>query len=238
MQTQRRLQRRVLLAGAVLALGGAAACDDDPAATLTPAERASAVRTLLEAGQASPDRVIRAGQQVRVVARVTDELAQPVEGAPVVWSGSGSVAADSAMTGALGVVRGTWTASTQAGIQEIVATVDGGFGVSDRTEVVVYPDTIVGTLVLTAGADSVRRGNSLEVVVTDARDRYGNVYLLGGAQPSAPPPIEFTSLDPAVATLTATRARSAVVTGLSVGTARIVSRSDGKADTVSVRVTN
>ncbi len=213
-----------------------AACDDDGSGTPTPAERASAVRTNIEVGQAGSNQVLRAGSTARVVATVTDDNGQPVEGAPILWSGSGAVAPDGTTTGAQGTVGGTWTTDTRSGIQEVVATVNGGTGAFDRVQALVYADTVVGTLVLTAAADSLRRGSSLEVLVTDARDRYGNPYVLSGAQPNGPPPIEFSSLDPTVGVLTATRARSAIVTALAVGTARIVARSDGKADTVSVRV--
>lgn len=235
----RRLQRRGALA--VIALAAVlAACDDDGTRVLTPAERAAAIRSLIEVGQGSNDRVLRAGRTARVAARVTDVAGLPVADVPVVWttaSGGGSVAVDGANTDTEGFSRGTWTAGTAAGIQEVVATVNGGTGVFDRSDLVVFADTVVGTLDLTPDADSVRVGSQVVVRITSAKDQYGNPYVLVGTQPDNPPPIEFTSLNPTWAVLTATTARTAVVKGLAVGNARIVARSDGKADTVTVHVT-
>lgn len=234
----RRMQRRaVVAAAAALALATTACDDDDDVLPLTPAERAAAIRTLVEVGVGNPSRIVRAGQPVRVAARVTDPLNVPVEGASVVWSGSGSVATDGASTGLEGIVRGTWTAGTTAGVQELVATVAGNENVFDRTAVVVFADTVVGTLVLESARTSIPRGDTTRVVITDARDRYGNAYILVGTQPDNPPPISFSSLDPSIATLRSTTAGTALVAGVAAGTARIVARSDGKADTVAVTVT-
>ncbi|HEX6041525.1 hypothetical protein [Longimicrobium sp.] len=232
-------RRGGMAAAALLALA-AAACEDSTGSP-TPAERARALRTLVEVGQGSPDRILRAGYAVPVVARVTDEINRPVAGAPVVWTGpagGGSVAPATAQTNADGLVSGTWTTGTRAGLQELVAAVEGNENVFDRTLMVVFADTVVGTLVIDALRDSITRGDTTRVLVTDARDRYGNPYVLAGTQPDNPPPIEFTSLNPSVATLVSTTARGALVTGVGAGTARIVARSDGKADTVSVVVVN
>lgn len=232
-----RKHHRRALTSVLLALALGACDDDDGVDPPTPAERAADIRTLVEVGQGNPSRIVRAGHGVRVVARVTDRLQLPVEGAPVVWSGSGAFAADAATTGFDGLIAGTWTAGTTAGLQELVATVDGNPDVFDRTTIYVFPDTVVGTLVLDAVRDTVARGDSTRVIVVEARDRYGNPYALAGSQPDSPPAIEFTTLDPSVATLRATTARTALVSALAAGTARIVARSDGKADTVAVTVT-
>jgi hypothetical protein len=214
------------------------ACDelsDNP----SPEERADVIRTLVELGTTNNNRVLRAGHTVRVNALVTDEFDRPLSDVPLLWStsaGSGSVAADSLYTGPDGMLGGTWTAGTGAGVQEVIAAVDGGTGIFSGSSVIVYADTVVGTLNLGAAVDSVLVGAQVLVTITSAADRYGNAYTLSGTQPDAPPPIEFASLDPDVATLIATTGRSAVVRGQSVGTARVVARSDGKADTVNITV--
>lgn len=223
-----------LAASAVLA----AACDDSTG-SLSPAERADVVRTLVELGTTNNNRILRAGHIVRVSAMVTDAFDQPLPGVPLIWTttaGGGAVAADSFNTGSDGVLGGTWLAGTRAGVQGVVATVNGGTGISHGTNVIVYADTVVGTLDLAAEADSVIAGGVVQVQIVSAADRYGNPYVLSGTQPDAPPPIEFTSLNPGLATLVATTASSAMVRGLAVGTAKVVARSDGKADTVTIRV--
>jgi hypothetical protein len=214
------------------------ACDelsDNP----TPAERADVIRTAVELGTTDDNRILRAGHTVRVNALVTDEYDRALSDVPLLWStsaGSGTVAADDAYTGPDGMLGGTWTAGTGAGVQEVIATVDGGSGIASGSQVIVYADTVVGSLNLTAEKDSVLEGAQVLVHITSAADRYGNAYVLSGTQPDAPPPIQFASLDPSIATLVATTARSAVVRGQSAGTARVVARSDGKADTVNITV--
>lgn len=224
----------VLAATAVLST----ACDelsDNP----TPAERADVVRTVVELGTTNDNRILRAGHSVRVNALVTDEFERPLDDVPLLWSTSadgGTVAADSGYTGTDGMLGGTWTAGTAAGTQEVIATVDGGSEISHGSSVIVYADTVVGTLVLNAERDSVVAGAQVLVRVISAADRYGNPYALSSTQPDAPPPIEFASLDPGVATLLASTASTAVVRAHTPGTARVVARSDGKADTVNIHV--
>jgi hypothetical protein len=224
----------VLAATAVLST----ACDelgDNP----SPAERADVIRTLVELGTTNENRVLRAGHSVRVKALVTDEYERPLSDVPLLWSTSaagGTVAADSGYTGTDGMLGGLWTAGTRAGMQEVIASVDGGSEISSGSSVIVYADTVVGSLVLTAEVDTVVAGAQVLVRITSAADRYGNPYVLSSTQPDAPPPIEFASLDPGVATLIASTARSAVVRGHTPGTARVVARSDGKADTVNIHV--
>lgn len=234
----RRLYRfttpAVLVATAVLGAG----CDE-LTSTPTPAERADVIRTLVGLGTTNNNRILRAGHTVRVGAMVTDEFERPLGGVPLLWTtspGGGSVAADGPETGADGVLLGTWTAGTTAGVQEVAATVDGGTGIFHSTQVIVYADTVVGTLVLASAADSMIVGATLLVRITSAADRYGNPYVLSGTQPDAPPPIEFASLDPGVVTLIATTTRDALVRAHAEGVARVVARSDGKADTVTVQV--
>lgn len=227
------------MAVAVLAALAAAACETTLVPP-TPAERARGVRTLVEpAGQGGADRILRAGYTVPVVVRVTDNMSQPVAGAPVGFASlaaSGSVSADSGLTDGDGRAGTTWTTGTRAGVQQLLAAVPGNVIAVDRTRWVVFADTVVGTLVLGAVRDSVAPGDTTRVRVMDAQDRYGNRYVLSGTQPDNPPPIEFTSLDLAVATLVSTTGRAVLLTGVAAGTARIVARSGGKADTIAVVV--
>lgn len=234
MQTH-RLRVGGLMAAAVLGLS-MAACDDS-FSSISPEDRARAIRTLVQQGQGSGDRALRAGHDTRVAARVTDLTGQPVVGASVLWTtaqGSGTVAADSQRTDVDGVARGTWTLGTGAIVQEVVATVDGT-QVLDRNDVVVFPDTIVGSITIVA-RDSIVKGDTTRVLVTEARDRYGNTYALNGTSADNPPPIVFASLDPSVATLVSTTQRSALISGVGVGTARILARTDGRADTTRIVV--
>ena len=228
------------IAAALLVALDVAACEE-AAGSPTPAERARAVRTLVEVGKGSSSRILRAGHPVPVVARVSGDYDMAVAGAPVVWvgaAGSGAVTPVSTESDGDGLVHGTWTPGTRAGAQELTAIVEGNEEVFDRTVMVVFADTMVGTLVADAVRISITRGDTTRVRITDARDQYGNPYVLAGTQPDNPPPIEFTSLDPSVATLVSTTARAALVTGVAAGTARIAVRSAGKADTVTVTVVN
>lgn len=231
------LQRRRVAAAAALALA-LAACEE-ATGSLTPAERAWTLRTWVMVGQGTPDRILRAGNGVPVVVRVLNQVSEPVPGARVAWAGpagSGSVSPDGARTDADGVVIVTWTTGIRAGVQELVAVVGGNEAVFDRTRMLVFADTVVGMLNLEAGRDSVAPGDTVRIRITDALDRHGNAYELAGAQPDGLPFIEFTSLDPAVAALASTGARSVLVKGMAQGTARIVARSGDGADTVTLRV--
>lgn len=231
------LQRRRVAATAALALA-LAACEEATGAA-TPVERARALRTWVQAGEGSPARVLRAGHDVPVVVRVLNLGGQPVAGVPVVLTGlagSGSVSTAGARTDVYGLVIATWTTGSRAGVQELVAAVDGNPNVSERTRRMVFPDTVAGSLVLEAGRGSVAPGGTVRVRITEARDRYGNAYALEGTQPDGLPLIEFTTLEPAVAALASTGGHSAVVMGKAEGTARIVARSGALADTVTLRV--
>jgi hypothetical protein len=224
----------VLAATAVLSTG----CDD-LTSNPTPAERADVIRTVVELGTTNDNRILRAGHTVRVAALVTDEFDGALAGVPLLWTtspGGGSVAADGPATGDDGILGGTWTAGTTAGVQDVIATVDGGTGIAHGSRVIVYADTVVGTLNLTAQGDTMLVGTTMLVRITSAADRYGNPYVLTGTQPDAPPPIEFASLDPGVVTLIATTTRDALLRAHADGSARVVARSDGKADTVTVQV--
>lgn len=230
------LQRRGIAAAAALALA-LAACGE-ATGSYTPAERARTLRTWVQAGEGSPDRILRAGYAVPVVARALSELSQPVAGAPIMWTGlgNGSVSPDGAPTQGNGLVIATWTTGTRAGLQELVAVVDGNEAVFDRTRMRVFPDTVVGRLVLEAGREAVSPGGTVRVRITEAWDRHGNAYELASTQPDGLPSIEFTSLDPDVAALASAGAHSALVTGRIAGTARIVARSGAQADTVTLQV--
>jgi hypothetical protein len=224
----------VLAATAVLGAG----CDD-LTSTPTPAERADVITTVVALGTTNDNRILRAGHTVGVAALVLDEFNLPLGGVPLVWSTSpngGTVVSNGTDTGVDGILAGTWTAGTTAGVQEVVATVNGGTGISSASPVIVYADTVVGALNMVAQGDTMVVGATMLVRILSAADRYGNPYVLGSTQPDAPPPIEFASLDPGVVTLVATTTRDALVRAHAEGSARVVARSDGKADTVTVQV--
>jgi hypothetical protein len=226
-------------AAAAAALALALAACEEATGSPTPAERARVLRTWVQVGQGSPNRVLRAGYGVPVVVRALNQVSQPVAGAPIVWTGpagSGSVSPNGARTDADGFVLVTWTAGTRAGVQELMAVVDGNEAVFDNTRMVVFADTVVGMLALEAARDRVAPGDTVRIRITDARDRHGNTYELAGTQPDGLPFIEFTSLDPEVAALASTGTRSVLVTGMAEGTARIVARSGARADTVTLQV--
>jgi hypothetical protein len=230
--------RRGGMAAAMLVALAAAACEE-ATGPLTPAERIRTMRTWVTPGQAGTQRVLRAGYAVPVVVRVTDMVGQPVAGATIVWTSpaaSGTMSPASSLTNGDGLVITMWTPGTRAGVQELAAAVDGNARISDRTANVVFADTVVGTLVLGAVRDSVAPGDTTRVRITDARDRHGNPYMLFGVQPDNPPPVEFTSLDPAVVGLVSTTGRTVLVTGVAAGTARIVARSGTTADTIALVV--
>jgi hypothetical protein len=229
--------RRGGMAVAVLAIL-AAACEDTMVPP-TPAQRARGVRTLVEPGQGGADRILRAGYTVPVVVRVTDNVSQPVAGAPVGWTsavGSGTVSPDSGLTNEEGLAGTMWTTGTRAGVQELMAAVNGNLLAVDHTRWVVFADTVVGMVELGAVRDTVAQGDTTRVRIVDAQDRYGNRYVLAGTQPDNPPSIEFTSLDVGVATLISTTGRAVLLRGVSPGTARIVARIGGKADTIAIVV--
>lgn len=226
------------MAVAMLVTLAFAACEE-ATGPLTPAQRVRTMRTSVVVGQGTTDRILRAGYAVPVVVRVTDMVSRPVAGATILWTGppaSGRVSPGSSPTDRDGLVSAVWTTGTRAGMQELVALVDGSANVSDRTVTIVFADTVVGTLVLGAVRDSVVRGDTTRVRITDARDRHGNPYVLFGIQPDNPPPIEFTSLDPAVVSLVSTTGRTVLVAGVGAGVARIVARSGTTADTVALVV--
>lgn len=230
--------QRGAMALAVLATLAASACEYELVPP-TPAQRARGVRTLVDPGQGNTARILRAGYAVPVVVRVTDNVSRPVAGAPVQWisrPGSGTVSPDSGLTDGDGLTGTTWTTGTRAGVQELVAAVGDNVSAVDLTRWLVFADTVVGMLALDAVRDSVAPGDTIRVRVADAQDRYGNHYALSGTQPDNPPPIEFTNLDHAVATLVSTTGRTVLLTGVAAGTARIVARSGGKADTIAVVV--
>lgn len=221
----------------ILALG-MAACESSTARLPRPEDRAHTIRTLVEVGPGTTNRVLRAGHTARVAAKVTDMLALPVVSAGVLWAaaaGSGAVIADSAATDIDGISHATWTLGTVSGLQELIATV-AATTVVDRNTVLVYPDSVVGTLVA-AAAGALARGDTTRVRLTDIRDQYGNAYTLNGVEPSNPPTVDFVSLTPGVATLVSTNARSALVMGVAPGTAFIVVSSAARADTVAITVT-
>jgi alpha-tubulin suppressor-like RCC1 family protein len=187
-----------------------AACDD-PASAPVPTQLAVA-----GGGQTG---AAGAALAQPLVARVTDEDGDPVSGVMVRWTVSaGTVTPDSVKTDGQGEARAVWTLGGAAGQQTATATAAG-----------LNPASITATATAAAAAQVVARPDSLALsLVGDtatlrvtAADRFGNGVA-----------VAFTSLDPAVATVSG----EGVVSAAGNGTTRIVVSSGTVADTVPVRV--
>jgi alpha-tubulin suppressor-like RCC1 family protein len=154
-----------------------------------------------------------------LVARVTDEDGDPIRGVVVRWTVSaGTVTPDSVQTDAQGEARAVWTLGGAAGQQTATATAAG-----------LNPASLTATATAAAAAQVVARPDSLALSLAGdtatlrvtAADRFGNAVG-----------VAFTSLDPAVASVSA----EGVVRAAGNGSTRIVVSSGAVADTVPVRV--
>jgi alpha-tubulin suppressor-like RCC1 family protein len=184
---------------------------DDPASAPVP--------TLLTVAGGGQTGAAGAALAQPLVARVTDEDGDPVRGVVVRWTvTAGTVAPDSVETDAQGEARAVWTLGGATGQQTATATAAG-----------LNPASLTATATAAAAAQVVARPDSLALsLVGDtatlrvtAADRFGNAVG-----------VAFTSLDPAVATVSA----EGVVSAAGNGTTRIVVTSGAVADTVPVRV--
>ncbi|HEX8359233.1 MAG TPA: Ig-like domain-containing protein [Longimicrobium sp.] len=194
----------------LLMLLAIAACDD-PASAPVPTQL-----TVAGGGQTG---AAGAALPQPLVARVTDEDGDPIRGVTVRWTVSaGTVTPDSVRTDEQGEARAVWTLGGAVGAQTATATVTGlnpasltaTAGPAAAAQVVARPDSLAFSL----------PGDTATVRVT-AADRFGNAVG-----------VAFTSLDPAVASVTA----EGVVRATGNGTTRIVITSGAVADTVPVRV--
>ena len=206
------------LVGVVL-LGALAACSkrgDVTAPTQTPAALRAQNGTLqtgtVGAILATPLSVV-----------VTDASGRAIGGARVDWdasAGSGSTNPSSSSTNAQGVATTIWTLGTVAGTNRVTAQVSGVTPVTfSATALTGPPASVVATpeLAFLGVGDTLR-------VRASVRDQYGN-DIVGQA-------INFTSSDPAIATVN----NLGTVTAVGIGTTRVVADASGKADTVPITV--
>lgn len=160
----------------------------------------------------SPASTVRAGGTLTLGVRLRDAAGKPVENVAIYWSSSNSSVAT---VSGVGVV----TANT-AGDVVIAAS---ALGKSATTTIKVAPRE-VATVQITPASVSVRIGTTvpLQAQTTDAE---GN--------PLSERIIEWTSGNPAVATVNA----QGVVTGIAAGAATITATSEGRSGTAAVTVT-
>ncbi len=155
---------------------------------------------------------------------VTDAGGKTISGARVDWdasAGSGTVNPSSSLTTSSGVAQTIWTLGTVANRPATVtAVVTGVAPVIFTATVLPGPATSV---IATPELAFLGVGDTLRIRAA-ARDQYGNDI--------ASQALDFTSLDATVASVSTL----GTVTARSVGIARIVAASAGRADTVPVTV--
>ncbi len=226
------IRRPRILALAGVPLLALAACGD-----LLTDDTPGPQRVLVQLNEAEFGRKLRAGYPVRLELFASDPGGLGVGGVEVRWTpgeGHGTVTPDRDRTNGNGFIEAIWTPGTAAGDQRVRVEADG-IATADTLQMTILPDTVVGSVVLRAEADSLVEGESQSVALERVADRYGNPYDLAGGGDLAPPPVTFASLDPAVLEV-AVDGTTARVTGLAPGTGRVVAASGGKADTVQVIV--
>lgn len=212
-----RLGPLFMLAGSALLL--LSACSGDK--STGPGPVAAAIKT--QAGNAQTG-VVGAALTVPLAVVVTDKDGKTISGARVDWDvgvGSGTASPTRATADSRGVATTVWTLGTTAGTARLTAQVNGVTPVVFTATVIAGP---AARLVASPEAaflnvsDTVRVRGSL-------RDQYGNT-IVGQS-------INYSTLDPALASVNST----GLVTAVAVGTARVVAEASGKADTVPVTIT-
>ncbi len=205
----------VRLAGALLLVS---ACSGDK--STGPGPVAAAIRA--EAGNLQTG-VVGTPLSVPLAVVVTDKSGKTISGARVDWdvgAGSGTVAPTRSTADARGVATTIWTLGTTAGTARVSAQVNGVTPVTFTATVLAGPAALLvaspDVAYLNVG-DTVRVRGSL-------RDQYGNT-IVGQS-------INFSTLDPTLASVNST----GLVTAVTVGTARVVAEASGRADTVPVTI--
>lgn len=162
--------------------------------------------------------VLPVGQQFQLTATAHDEQQNVIVGHPVVWSSSDPLIAT---VSAAGLVTGI----AEGGVQ-IEAQVDGHTGsVGIRVSEAARP---IGAVTITPDSTGVEVGQDV-ILRAELRDTAGAII-------DENRPVTWTSLNPAVATVTSDVPRAATVTGVAEGRAQIVATAEGKADTAIVDV--
>lgn len=154
---------------------------------------------------------------------VTDKNGKPIADRRVDWdvsAGSGTVAPAVSSTNSSGTATTAWTLGTSAGTARVTARVSG------LNPVVFTASVLPGaaaSVVATPNAVFLEVGDTISVRAA-VRDQYGN-SLSNQA-------VSFSSLEPAIASVSAT----GLVSALTIGNARVVAAAGSRADTVSVAV--
>lgn len=154
---------------------------------------------------------------------VTDARGGPVSGVRVEWdatAGSGTLSPAASLTDRNGVATTTWTLGTLAGTGRVTAGVSG---VNPAVFTAIIQPGAAAVVVATPPLAFVNVGETVAVRAS-VRDAFGNELQNQT--------VTFGTLDPAVATVSAT----GVVSALAVGNARIVATAGARADTVPVTV--
>lgn len=205
-----------LASGALLLVG---ACSSDK--STGPGPVAAAIKT--EAGNAQTG-VVGAALTVPLAVVVTDKDGKTISGARVDWDvgvGSGAASPTRSTADARGVATTVWTLGTTAGTARLTAQVNG------VTPVVFTATVIAGPAALLVASPDVAYLNVGDTVRVrgSLRDQYGNT--LAGQS------INYSTLDPTLASVNTT----GLITAVAVGTARVVAEASGRADTVPVTIT-
>ncbi|QJR36887.1 Ig-like domain-containing protein [Gemmatimonas groenlandica] len=195
------------------------ACSGDK--STGPGPVAAAIRA--QAGNAQTG-AVGAALTVPLAVVVTDKDGKTISGARVDWdvgAGSGTASPARSTADSRGVATTVWTLGTTSGTARLTAQVNG------VTPVVFTATVIVGPAALLVASPEVAYLNISDTVRVrgSLRDQYGNT-IVGQS-------INYSTLDPTLASVTST----GLVTAVAVGTARVVAEASGKADTVPVTIT-
>ncbi len=207
-----------ILAASTLSIG-VSACRNKPSPT-DPTIAPTTIR--LNVGNAQTG-VVGTALSIPLSVVVTDAAGKLVSGARVDWdasAGSGSISPSVSTSNSAGVATATWTLGTVAGALRVTAQVFG------LTPVVFTATAIAATpasIVATPDRAFLGLGDTLRIRAT-ARDQFGN-EVSGQA-------INFSSLDPAVASVSG----AGLITALTIGSARVVADAGGRSVTVPVTV--
>jgi hypothetical protein len=159
-----------------------------------------------------------------VVARVSDQYGNPVPGVRVTFTATaanGSPSAGTAATDTAGRARTGWTLGTSAGVDTLVASIDGA--AAARFTATALPGAPSRVVVSPDSARLTWLGATVQLSAT-AADQYGN--------PVPDAAFTWTSADPDVASVSS----EGFVTARANGLARVVARTSAGADTAFVRV--
>ncbi len=204
-----------LASSALLLLG---ACSGDK--STGPGPVAAAIKT--QAGNAQTG-AVGAALTVPLAVVVTDKDGKTISGARVDWDvgpGSGTVSPTRSTADSRGVATTVWTLGTTAGTARLTAQVNG------VTPVVFTASVIAGPAALLVASPEAAYLNVSDTVRVrgSLRDQYGNT-IVGQS-------INYSTLDPALASVNST----GLVTAVAIGTARVIAEASGKADTVPVTI--